>query len=46
MFMMVGNIKPQEGVIICTSACTKEELAQQVNADPFVAKKSGDGTDE
>jgi hypothetical protein len=46
MFMMVGNIKPQEGVTICTSAYTKEELAQRVNTDPFVAKKSGDGTDE
>jgi hypothetical protein len=46
MFMMVGNIKPQEGVTICTSDCSKEKLAQRVNADPFGAKKNGDGTDE
>jgi hypothetical protein len=46
MFMMVGSIKPQEGVTIWTSGCTKAELTQRVNADPFVAKKSGDGTGE
>jgi len=37
--MMVGSVKPQEGGAIWASACTKAELTQRVNADPFVAEK-------